>query len=166
VKNLRYKDKIYSFNQTPQNEGLPLPPEQEVGYLSVSVFTASGALPVQGALVTVYIIDESGVENEIVHHVTDANGKEPNYARIYEGQWLNDEPYGVVHRVASKTGKRGVASFCLNWCFEQCRNLRIDTHRDNIPMHNLLIMLGFVPCGIIYLENGDERIGYQKTEGE
>jgi len=32
-------------------------------------------------------------------------------------------------------------------------------------MHNLLIMLGFVPCGIIYLENGDERIGYQKTEG-
>jgi len=74
---LRYKDKIYSFNQTPQNEGLPLPPEQEVGYLSVSVFTASGALPVQGALVTVYIIDESGVENEIVHHVTDANGKIP-----------------------------------------------------------------------------------------
>ena len=74
---MRYKDKIYSFNQTPQNEGLPLPPEQEVGYLSVSVFTASGALPVQGALVTVYIIDESGVENEIVHHVTDANGKIP-----------------------------------------------------------------------------------------
>jgi hypothetical protein len=77
-------------------------------------------------------------EGEIVGTFMYFEGKEPNYARIYEGQWLNDEPYGVVHRVASKTGKRGVASFCLNWCFEQCRNLRIDTHRDNIPMHKLV----------------------------
>jgi RimJ/RimL family protein N-acetyltransferase len=105
-------------------------------------------------------------EGEIVGTFIYFEGKEPTYAEIYDGQWLNDEPYGVVHRVASKTGKGGVASFCLNWCFEKCRNLKIDTHRDNIPMHNLLIKLGFVRCGIIYLENGDERIAYQKIEGE
>lgn len=89
-------------------------------------------------------------------------GEEPTYKEIFQGQWLNDEPYGVVHRIASKSNKKGVASFCLNWCFEQCGNLRIDTHRDNTPMHNLLKKLGFIRCGIIYLANGDERIAYQK----
>ena len=75
----RNKNNIFSLEQAPQNETPPnsLPQEQEVGYLSVSVFTASGALPVQGALVTVYILDEGGTENEIVHHVSDANGQVP-----------------------------------------------------------------------------------------
>ncbi|HNZ83431.1 MAG TPA: GNAT family N-acetyltransferase, partial [Sedimentibacter sp.] len=50
------------------------------------------------------------------------------------------------------------------WCFEKCRNLKIDTHRDNIPMQNLLNKNGFIRCGIIYLENGDERIAYQKAD--
>ena len=101
-------------------------------------------------------------EDEIVGTFMYFEGKEPSYAEIHKGQWLNDEPYGVVHRIASKAGKRGIASFCLNWSFEQCRNLRIDTHRDNTPMHNLLNKLAFVRCGIIYLKNGDERIAYQK----
>jgi hypothetical protein len=73
----RNKNNIFSLEQAAQNEAPPLPPEQEVGYLSVSVFTASGALPVEGALVTVYVLDESGTENEVVHHVSDANGKVP-----------------------------------------------------------------------------------------
>ncbi len=68
---MKYNNTIYS-GQVP-----PSPQDQEVGYLSVSVLTASGALPVPGALVTVYILDESGEENEIVHHVTDASGKIP-----------------------------------------------------------------------------------------
>ena len=74
---MKYRNYIYSMNQAPQNQTPPSPPEPEVGYLSVSVYTASGALPVEGALVTVYIIDESGTEHEIIHHVTDANGKIP-----------------------------------------------------------------------------------------
>lgn len=49
----------------------------EVGYISVGVFTASGALPVEGAVVTVYIIDENGEENVISHLVSDANGQVP-----------------------------------------------------------------------------------------
>jgi RimJ/RimL family protein N-acetyltransferase len=103
-------------------------------------------------------------EGKIVGTFVFFEGIEPDYAEIHDGQWLNDEPYGVVHRVASATGKRGVATYCLNWSFEQCRNLKIDTHRDNIPMHNLLIKNGFHRCGIIYLENGEERIAYQKSD--
>lgn len=55
-------------------------PEEEpekVGYISVGVFTASGALPVEDAVITVYTLDEEGEENVISHQVTDANGQVP-----------------------------------------------------------------------------------------
>lgn len=90
--------------------------------------------------------------------------EEPTYARIDDGEWLNEEPYGVVHRIASARGTRGVATFCLNWCFEQCGNMRIDTHHDNLPMQNLLKKLDYIPCGTVYMENGDLRIGFQKIQ--
>ena len=49
----------------------------EVGYISVGVFTASGALPVKDAVVTVYELDEAGEENVLYHVVSDANGQVP-----------------------------------------------------------------------------------------
>ncbi|HHZ01323.1 MAG TPA: GNAT family N-acetyltransferase [Tissierellia bacterium] len=91
-------------------------------------------------------------------------GNDPTYEKIYNGQWKNNEPYGVVHRIASVEGKKGVASFCLNWCFEKCKNIRIDTHKDNIPMQNLLKKNGYEECGIIYVDDGSERIAFQKIE--
>jgi len=89
-------------------------------------------------------------------------GPDSTYLKIYQGSWLNDEPYGVVHRIASVSRKKGVASFCLDWCFEKHPNIRIDTHRDNLIMQNFLKKHGFVQCGIIYLEDGSERLAYQK----
>jgi len=87
---------------------------------------------------------------------------DPTYG-VINGQWLNDAPYGVVHRIASSRSVRGAGYFCLQWCLEQCKNLRIDTHKDNSPMLNLLDKLDFSYCGIIRIENGDERLAYQKT---
>ncbi len=89
-------------------------------------------------------------------------GEEPDYARIWDGAWLNEEPYGVVHRIASAGIVRGAASFCLEWAFEQCGNVRIETHRDNTVMQNLLKKSGFVYCGIVYVRGGQERRAYQK----
>jgi len=91
-------------------------------------------------------------------------GTDPTYINIYEGKWMNDAPYGVVHRIASVSHKNGVASYCLYWCFDKCNNIRIDTHRDNFVMQNLLIKNGFSYCGIIYLEDGAERLAYQKSK--
>ena len=88
---------------------------------------------------------------------------DPDY-QVIQGAWLNDRPYGVVHRITSAPGTRGVASFCLAWCFAQCGNIRIDTHRNNIPMQKTLIKNGYRVCGTIYLENGDERIAFQKEQ--
>ena len=90
-------------------------------------------------------------------------GNDPTYLKIYEGAWQNNLPYGVIHRIAVVSHRRGVASFCYDYCFSLCQNLKIDTHRDNLPMQKSLAKNGFARCGIIYLESGDERIAYQKT---
>lgn len=90
--------------------------------------------------------------------------EEPDYAAIYDGQWLNDTPYGVVHRITSDGTIKGTASFCLQWAYEQCKNLRIDTHRNNHIMQHLLKKNGFSYCGVIYIKDGSERLAYQKSE--
>jgi len=87
---------------------------------------------------------------------------EPTYGKI-AGKWQNGEPYGVVHRIARSQSAQGAGAYCLDWCLEQCRNLRIDTHRDNSPMRRLLYKQGFAYCGTIWLENGEERLAYQKV---
>lgn len=91
-------------------------------------------------------------------------GDDPTYAVIEEGQWLSDRPYGVVHRIASGGRAKGVGSFCVSWAVSQCGNVRIDTHRDNVVMQNMLEKNGFKYCGIIHIENGEERLAYQRCE--
>ena len=88
--------------------------------------------------------------------------EDPTYRVIEDGAWLNDEPYGVVHRIASARTTKGAASFCMNLAFAQTGNIRIDTPENNIPMQNMLKKNGFQYCGRIYLENGDPRIAFQK----
>lgn len=101
-------------------------------------------------------------EGEIVATFYFAEEEDPTYKEIEEGHWLNDASYGVVHRIVGG-GQKGAASFCLNWCFNQCENIRIDTHRDNKPMQNLLQKNGFKYCGIIHIADGSERLAYQKV---
>lgn len=88
---------------------------------------------------------------------------EPTYAKIYDGQWLDDTlPYHVVHRIGSLPDVHGVFKSIMDWCFEKDPNIRIDTHRDNKIMQHNILKYGFSYCGIIYLESGDERLAYQK----
>ena len=103
-------------------------------------------------------------DGEIVGVFYFAMENDPTYERIYEGAWLSDEPYAVIHRIAVSRDShgKGVAAFIFDSCFAKCPNLRIDTHRDNLPMQRALEKRGFVRCGIIYLANGDERIAFQR----
>lgn len=89
-------------------------------------------------------------------------GEDPSYREIFEGSWLNELPYGVIHRITSAAGTKGVASFIFQWCFQQCGNLKIDTHDDNLPMQKALRKNGFIHCGTIYLEVGSKRIAFQR----
>lgn len=109
-----------------------------------------------------YVCLENG---EIIGTFAFIPGKDPTYAQIYEGEWLEDTlPYGVIHRLASTEASKGVAKACLQWCHAQIPNLRADTHRDNRILQHILKKDGFHYCGIIYLANGDERLAFQRVE--
>lgn len=114
-----------------------------------------------------YVCETEGDQPEIVAAFYFAIEPDYTYANI-EGAWLREGDYGVVHRIATKRGTRGVGVFCLEWAFEQAVRLeapagvRIDTHEDNTPMRNLLGKLGYATCGTIYTFDGTPRIAFQK----
>ena len=87
-------------------------------------------------------------------------GDDPTYAVIEDGAWLNDEPYGAIHRIASDGVLRGTLAAAVAFGRERVRNLRIDTHADNIPMQNAVQKAGFVRCGIIYCVDGTPRVAF------
>ena len=94
--------------------------------------------------------------------------EDPTYAKIDDGEWLSDEPYGVIHRVASDGTGHGVFASIVAFARARAeglglRDVRIDTHEDNKPMQHLVGKAGFAYCGIIHLADGDPRLAYQLT---
>ena len=94
--------------------------------------------------------------------------EDATYQRIDGGAWLNQLPYGVVHRIAVAPGTHGLGTLCIRWALDRARSqgaaggLRIDTHADNAPMRGLLAnKLGFTACGTIYTYDGSPRIAFQ-----
>ena len=92
-------------------------------------------------------------------------GVDPTYTEIENGAWLNEEPYGAIHRIASDGTERGIFKACLEFCLEHTDSIRIDTHADNVKMQATLADNGFVKCGTIYVHDGvsdhSPRIAYQ-----
>lgn len=87
-------------------------------------------------------------------------GNDPTYD-VIEGEWLNDKPYGTIHRIASAPGFKGIADICLDFCKSKGIDIRIDTHSDNAPMLGWITSRGFSYCGIIYCHNGTPRKAFQ-----
>ena len=101
--------------------------------------------------------------NKVVGYFAFLQSPEPTYAKIYDGEWLDDTlPYHVVHRIASYPQVHGIFSSIMDFCFSHDTNIRIDTHHDNKIMQHNILKHGFTYCGIIYLLSGDERLAYQK----
>lgn len=89
-------------------------------------------------------------------------GPDITYKVIYDGHWLDDEPYHVIHRIASTPGSHGILDAVLDFSESIAQNIRIDTHEANIIMRKGLEKHGYQYCGIIHLLNGDERLAFQK----
>ena len=104
-------------------------------------------------------VDESG---EVLASFAFIPGPEPTYKEIFEGDWLDDTPYHVVHRLASTAASHSIFNDVMDYCMAVAGNLSIDTHRDNVIMRHVIDRYGFTYCGIIYLASGDERLAYQK----
>ena len=91
-----------------------------------------------------------------------AEGPDPTYARIWQGQWLdNERAYHVIHRMAAEETQRGVFAEVMKFCKCRAISLRIDTHRDNAPMLYNIKKHGFDYCGVIHTDNGSERLAFQ-----
>ena len=94
---------------------------------------------------------------------------ESTYDKIYEGKWLNNDKFAVIHRMAvdKKSRNKGIADILIknieNLVQERCiRSIKVDTHKNNKVMQNFLIKNGFIYCGIIYLQDGNERVAFEK----
>ena len=95
---------------------------------------------------------------------------ENTYIIIEDGKWVDDSAYGVIHRLAGSGEIKGTAEFIINWAYEKCGHLRVDTHGDNKVIQNIMKNLDFVHCGTIYVEEDNyPRLAYEKsplTKGE
>lgn len=106
-------------------------------------------------------------KEKIVGYFVLAFVAEASYANIRHGQWRNENPYGVIHRLAFGDGMgHGLAQEVFSFAEKEavCRgihDLRVDTHAKNIPMQRALQKAGFQYCGIIILDNGEIRNAYQ-----
>lgn len=100
--------------------------------------------------------------DELVGVFTLILGEEPTYALIEDGAWLDDEPYGTLHRIASNGKARGIMQAALAFCEGVSPNMRVDTHAKNLAMQHILEKNGYVYCGRIYVDDGTPRRAYQK----
>lgn len=107
-----------------------------------------------------YVIEQQDV---IVGAFAFIPGIDPTYGYIEGGAWLDDTlPYATIHRMSSLKSVHGIAELCFAWCWERVRNLRIDTHEDNVIMRHCIEKAGFRYCGVIYLLSGAPRLAFQK----
>ena len=103
-------------------------------------------------------------EDRIIATMSLIPGPDPSYAHI-EGRWPDEDPYYVIHRIATAAPGQNSAYEMFDWAFGHIRSegidiIRIDTHRDNCIMKHVLTKYGFQECGVIYLANGDPRDAY------
>lgn len=105
-----------------------------------------------------YVLEDEG---EILGTCVIIYGEEPTYSVMLEGAWLNDEPYGVIHRIAvdPEVKGKGLAYKFYEYAKEKAMeqgiyNLRIDTHEDNKSMQKWIQKCGFEYTGIICVKDG------------
>jgi ribosomal protein S18 acetylase RimI-like enzyme len=95
---------------------------------------------------------------------------EKTYDSIYEGKWITDKEYAVIHRIAVDNNYKGMGlSSQIMKNVEELSlskgvySIRVDTHEENLSMQKLLKKNKFQYCGIIYLEDGNKRVAFEKT---
>ena len=98
-----------------------------------------GALKSWIAAKHLYVIEEAGNIGGVFAFIL---GEDPTYQQI-EGFWLNDQPYGTIHRIAGNGKVKGVFNKALAFCEQLEPNIRIDTHQNNKRMQHLIEKNGF-----------------------
>ncbi|MCM3570843.1 GNAT family N-acetyltransferase [Neobacillus mesonae] len=95
---------------------------------------------------------------------------EKTYQKIYNGHWVSNGEYAVIHRMAvdNECKGKGISSQIIKHVEELClekgvKSIKVDTHEENIPMQKLLQKNEFTYCGEIFLEDNSKRIAFEKV---
>lgn len=103
------------------------------------------------------------LDGEVVGYGALVLDGEPAYDNI-DGEWLSDEKYVVVHRLAilQSAECQGLGSKFLRAVENYARSLgihsfRVDTNFDNERMLKLLEKNGFTYCGEVHYERGSRK---------
>lgn len=117
-----------------------------------------------------YVIEEAG---QVLAYACLAFGREPTYDVIFEGAWQGEGEYGFLHRaaVAGEAKGRGLAGMLFDELKRQAKErgvgiIRGDTHRDNLPMQRVMAKSGLEYRGVIYVEDGSQRLAFEALLGE
>lgn len=107
-------------------------------------------------------------DNRVVGTMYFALEDDPCY-KVIEGQWLTNQSYAIIHRIVidQKYKGKNLAALLLEYAIKECKekdikSIRIDTHKDNIPMQRFLKKNDFERCGIIQLESHAYRLAFEK----
>lgn len=113
---------------------------------------------------------EKRTKEEIVGTLVLFFQEDPTYSTLREGKWMQDGPYGTMHRVAIRSEHRGkkLAHKLFYEAYRLCLRqnihyIRVDTHEGNKPMRSLIEQQGFHYCGKITVSGGEERLAYEKN---
>ena len=113
-----------------------------------------------------YVVEKN--EN-IIATIAVSFEKEIAYNNIYQGQWISNESYAVIHRIAIDNMYKGlglshkIIKFAEEICIKRgVKSIKVDTHKQNLLMQKLLEKNQFKYCGIIYLKNNEERVAFEK----
>lgn len=94
--------------------------------------------------------------------------KESSYDEVIEGAWSNNEDYAVIHRlaIAKEFRGQGLATKIFERIEEEVslnsKQIRIDTHKENLAMKSLLENRDYNYVGEIRLKDKSLRDAYEK----
>ena len=87
---------------------------------------------------------------------------QPDDAAVGEAVLLDEVLHDAVVSVRVDAEMFVARRRVINYAASRFAHLRIDTHRDNRIMQRLIEKHGFTYCGIIWLEDGTERLAYER----
>lgn len=115
---------------------------------------------------SIYVLEDDGEIIATALHLD----YDSDYDEIFDGEWICDGgEYYAIHRFMTKHNVRnkGYAKLLLEEIEILAKrnnkdSIRLDTHKDNIPMQKTLEKMNYEKCGVVYLYNGAPRLAYEK----
>ena len=92
-----------------------------------------------------------------------------DYEKNLDGKWNSSKAYVALHRIGTLESERNkgygrkIIEFAESYARENnFKSVRIDTHRENKSMQNLLNSMNYIYVGLVYLDGKNERLAFEK----